>query len=279
MSGPSSHADGPIGVFDSGIGGLTVVRALRARLPREEILYFGDTARVPYGTKSSATVIRFSRECFSFLARRGIKMLIVACNTASAIALPELEGAMTLPMLGVIEPGVSAALKATRGGSIGVVGTEATIASGAYERGLHTRRPELSVLQRACPLFVPLAEEGWVTGAVPRLVAHHYLDRLVAAGIDTLILGCTHYPMLREVIREAVGDEVLLVDSAEETARAASDLLARLGLARQGAVEGGCRVFVSDTARRFESIGGAFLGDRIGPVTVVDQSELPWYER
>jgi len=268
----------PIGVFDSGIGGLTVVRALRERLPNEDIVYFGDTARVPYGTKSAETVVRFSRECFSFLVRRGIKLLVVACNTASAIALPELRGSLQLPMLGVIEPGVSAALAATRTRTVGVVGTAATMASGAYDRCLRAADPGVTVVQSACPLFVPLAEEGWVEGEVPRLVARRYLEPLIKAGIDTLILGCTHYPMLREVIAEALGPRICLVDSAEETASATASLLERLGLAR--AEHGGaCRVFVTDSAPRFAAVGGAFLGGRLEAVTVVDQSDLPWYER
>jgi glutamate racemase len=268
----------PIGVFDSGIGGLTVVRALRQRLPNEDIVYFGDTARVPYGTKSAETVVRFSRECFSFLVRRGIKLLVVACNTASAIALPELRDSLRLPMLGVIEPGVSAALAASRNRTVGVVGTQATMGSGAYARCLRAADSEIAVVQRACPLFVPLAEEGWVEGEVPRLVARQYLRPLITAGIDTLILGCTHYPMLRGVIAEVLGPAIRLVDSAEETASATAGLLEQLDLARTEP-GGVCRVFVTDTAQRFTAIGSAFLGGQLEAVTVVDQSDLPWYER
>jgi glutamate racemase len=268
----------PIGVFDSGIGGLTVVRALRQRLPNEDIVYFGDTARVPYGTKSAETVVRFSRECFNFLVRRDIKLLVVACNTASAIALPELRASLRLPMLGVIEPGVAAALAVTRTRTVGVVGTAATTASGAYDRCLRASDPGITVVQSACPLFVPLAEEGWVVGEVPRLVARQYLAPLIAAGIDTLILGCTHYPMLRGVIADVLGPTILLVDSAEETAAATAGLLERLGLARTEP-GGTCRVFVTDSAQRFTTVGGAFLGGRLDAVTVVDQSDLPWYER
>jgi glutamate racemase len=269
----------PIGVFDSGIGGLTVVRALRRVLPHERIVYFGDTARVPYGTKSPESIVRFARECFSFLTRHGIKLLVVACNTASALALPQLRGALQLPMLGVIQPGIEAALAATRTRRVGVVGTEATIGSGAYERGLRAAAPDLTVVQRACPLFVPLAEEGWIEGDVPLRVASIYLAPLIQAGIDTLILGCTHYPMLRGVIAQTVGEAICLVDSAEETARAAAELLAAEGLASSETARGSCRVFVSDAARRFEAVGSAFLGDRLESVTVVDQSDLPWYER
>lgn len=276
---PEKTSSQPIGVFDSGIGGLTVVRALRERLPGEEILYFGDTARVPYGTKSPETVVRFSRESLLFLTGRGIKLLVIACNTASAIALPVLKGSVPIPILGVILPGVAAALKVSRNRRVGVVGTEATIGSGAYERALREIDRDLFVVQQPCPLFVPLAEEGWVKGEVPERAAHHYLDPLVGQGIDTLILGCTHYPMLRRVISQVVGESIRLVDSAEETAGETAAMLAEMGMANPREQGGSCRVFVSDTAQRFESIGSAFLGHQLGAVTVVDQSDLPWYER
>lgn len=269
----------PIGVFDSGIGGLTVVRALRQQLPAEEILYFGDAARVPYGTKSPATVTRFARECLTYLAHRRVKLLVVACNTASAVALPRLSGEFDLPVIGVIRPGVRAALAASRQGRIGVIGTEATIASGAYREGLRAGREGLEVYERACPLFVPLAEEGWTTGALPALAARTYLEPLLREKIDALILGCTHYPLLREVIAEVVGPDVTLVDSAEETARETSAILARANLAAPGGARGVCRVFVSDRPQRFEQIGAAFLGEPLERVAVVDQGDLPWYER
>ena len=269
----------PIGVFDSGIGGLTVVRALRRPLPGEDILYFGDTARVPYGTKSPETVIRFSRECFHFLLQRKIKMLVVACNTASAIALPVLKETVPIPAIGVILPGVAAALRASRARRVGVVGTQATIGSGAYERALREADPDLFVTQKPCPLFVPLAEEGWIRGEVPQKAADHYLKSFAEEGIDALILGCTHYPMLRDVIAAAVGERIGLVDSAEETARETAALLESAHLDNPAAGGGSCRVFVSDTAQRFETVGSAFLGEPLGEVQVVDQSDLPWYER
>ncbi|MBM3318970.1 MAG: glutamate racemase, partial [Candidatus Eisenbacteria bacterium] len=209
--GRQEAATRPIGVFDSGIGGLTVVRELRAELPGEEILYFGDSARVPYGTKSPETVRRFTRECVAFLIRRDIKLLVVACNTASAVALPLLAGELTIPVVGVIEPGVRAALARTRRRRIGVIGTEGTIASGAYRRALEGSVPGVEIHERACPLFVPLAEEGWLDGDVPARVARAYLGPLAAGGIDTLILGCTHYPLLRSVIAAAAGEGVELV--------------------------------------------------------------------
>jgi len=269
----------PIGVFDSGIGGLTVVRAIQDRLPGEDILYFGDTARVPYGTKSPETVIRFSRESLVFLNRRGIKLLVVACNTASAIALPLLKESMPIPMLGVILPGVRAAVGASKNRRVGVLGTEATVASCAYKNGLLEADDTLTIFQQACPLLVPLAEEGWTRGEVPELAAHTYLDPLLQEGIDTLILGCTHYPMLKDVIAKVAGSSVRLVDSAEETAQETAVQLDRLGMANRRSQGGTCRVFVSDTAQRFETIGSAFLGRSLGSVTVVDQSDLPWYER
>ncbi|MCK4413995.1 MAG: glutamate racemase [Candidatus Eisenbacteria sp.] len=272
-------ARGPIGVFDSGIGGLTVVRALRRRLPGEDILYFGDTARVPYGTKSSATVLRFSRECLGFLARRQVKLLVVACNTASAVALPVLSGAVELPLIGVIAPGVAAALERSRRRRIGVIGTAATITSGAYRQGLEAPDPAPEVFERPCPLFVPLAEEGWTEGEVPRLVAHHYLDGLLAEGIDALILGCTHYPLLRDVIAEVAGEGVALIDSGEEAARGTAAVLTARGLANPRQAGGRCTVYVSDRPRHVERIGTAFLGEQLEAVTLVDQSEVPWYER
>jgi glutamate racemase len=268
----------PIGVFDSGIGGLTVVRALRAALPGEEILYFGDTARVPYGTKSPETVLRFARECVTFLGRRGVKLLVVACNTASAVGLPHLMGELPIPMIGVIAPGVQAALYRSRR-CIGVIGTEGTIASGAYRRALEASGRALEIHEQACPLFVPLVEEGWTEGEVPRRVAQTYLDPLLGRGIDTLILGCTHYPLLRGVLAAVAGEGVDLVDSAEETARACKAELTRLGIAQSRTAGGGCRVFVSDRPRRFAEIGAAFLGEPLDDITLVDQGDLPWFER
>jgi glutamate racemase len=269
----------PIGVFDSGLGGLTVARALRQKLPNEDILYFGDTARVPYGVKSPETVIRFARECFTFLIRRRIKLLVVACNTASALALPVLEESLNIPCVGVILPGVAAALRSNRGGPIGVVGTEATIGSGAYKNGLEAKAPRISVVQNPCPLFVPLAEEGWTEGEIPEKVARHYLAPLLAHHIDTLILGCTHYPMLRDVISHVVGDEIQLVDSAEETSRATAAMLGSLSLLNPQQDTGKLQAYVSDSVERFKRIGGAFLGESLDSAAIVDQGDLPWYER
>jgi glutamate racemase len=203
----------------------------------------------------------------------------VACNTASAIALPELAGGLSVPAVGVILPGVEAALRASRCRRVGVVGTEATIASGAYRHALRQKEPDLEVHERACPLFVPLAEEGWLRGEVPELAARHYLRDLIEAGIDTLILGCTHYPMLKAVIGQVAGAGITLVDSAEETARETQRTLAQRGLDRPPGTGGRCEIFVSDAARRFAEVGSAFLGEELTQITTVDQGDLPWYER
>ncbi len=215
----------PIGVFDSGVGGLTVFRELEQALPDEPMIYLGDTARVPYGTRSPSTVQRYSLEAQRFLQRHEIKLLVVACNSASSVALEALEQKSDVPVIGVIEPGAHRAVERTRSGVIGVIGTRATVASGAYVRAIHDRRADARVESHACPLFVPLAEEGWTDNAVARETAEIYLQRLREADVDTLVLGCTHYPLLREVIGATMGDGVELVDSAEAVADEVSHLL------------------------------------------------------
>ena len=278
----TSTAGGPIGVFDSGIGGLTVYKALRDALPpAERLVYLGDTARVPYGTRSDATVVRYALEGGRFLARRGIKALVVACNTRSAVALDELRAAMGRPVVGVIDPGVEAACRATKGGVIGIIGTAATVKSGAYPRAIARRLPQARVVARACPLFVPLAEEGWVDNEVTRATARAYLGDMRGTGIDTLVLGCTHYPLLKTVIGETVGPAVVLVDSAEATAAAARSLLADHGLlaADRGAGAGGVHAgdgdhfFVTDSSERFHEVGARFLGRRLDRLELVDLLE------
>src|SRR5947209_7281727 len=224
--------DAPIGVFDSGVGGRTVIRALPARLPHEDTVYLGDTARVPYGTRSGEVVTRYALMSAKHLARHRIKLLVVACNTVSAHSLPALASALPIPVLGVIEPGAQLAAARTRGGAIAVLGTPATIASGAYQRTLKRLAPLAPVIARACPLFVPLAEEGWTDGEVPRLVAERYLSDLRRTGIDTAVLGCTHYPLLARTIGEVLGPQVAIVDGAEATAAAVAALLDKHGLAR-----------------------------------------------
>ncbi|MFL5291385.1 MAG: glutamate racemase, partial [Myxococcales bacterium] len=215
---PSADRERPIGVFDSGVGGLTVLRALLARLPNESTIYLGDTARVPYGTRSREVVTRYALLCARHLAAQGIKLLVVACNTVSADSLPALAEALPIPVVGVIEAGARAAAARTRGGGIAVLGTPATVASGAYQAALARVAPLAHVTARACPLFVPLAEEGWVEGDVPRLVAQRYIGDLRRSGADTVLLGCTHYPLLAPIIRDIVGPDVAVKDSASATA-------------------------------------------------------------
>lgn len=218
----------PIGVFDSGIGGLTVVAELRKALPTERILYVGDTARVPYGGKSPETVTRYAREISELLVGERAKLIVVACNTASALALPSLAPGSTVPMIGVLEPGAAAAVKATRSGKIGVIGTRATIASDAYGKAIRRINPELDVTAVACPLLVPLIEEGLFEDEVTETLLRRYLDPMLRQGIDTLVLGCTHYPLLKKTIASICGHKVTLVDSAENCALAVKELLSRL---------------------------------------------------
>jgi glutamate racemase len=263
-----SQRNRPVGVFDSGIGGLTVMHALMERLPRESLIYFGDTARVPYGPKSSETVTRFSIENVDLLTRYDVKAVVVACNTATARALPELRRRFDLPIVGVVGPGARAGAAATRSGHVGVIGTVGTIASGAYETSLKAIRADLTVVSRACPLFVPLAEEGLIDHPATRLIAAEYLASFGDDGIDTLILGCTHYPLLKGVIGEVMGEAVRLIDSAEETARETADLLVAKGLARENG-EPSYRYLVSDLPEQFLRVGQRFLGGRIGSVEVV----------
>jgi len=257
-----------IGVFDSGVGGLTVFKELMRLLPEEDLVYLGDTARVPYGTKSADTVRRYSLEAASFLVSQGIKALVVACNTASSVALPTLQEHFDIPVIGVIEPGARRAVELTRCGMIGVIGTEGTVKSGAYTRAIQAVAPELQIASAACPLFVPLAEEGWANHEVARLTAREYLAPLVAQGIDALVLGCTHYPLLKSTLTGVLGREVLLVDSAEETANCVVQKLESGDMLRS-APGGARRFFVTDVPTRFERVGGAFLGASLENVTQV----------
>ena len=268
------NGHGPIGVFDSGVGGLTVLKALMSRLPQESTLYLGDTARVPYGTKSGEVVTRYSLKNAEFLLERGIKLLVVACNTASAVALPALSAALPVPVLGVIGPGARAALRRTQGGGVGVIGTPGTIRSGAYQRELESAAGArgVKVRARACPLFVPLAEEGWVSGDVPRLVAREYLADFTGGGVDTLVLGCTHYPLLKDIITEVVGPHVALVDSAEATAEAVAALLTERRLLAPGGGAVSHHSFVTDVPERFMEVGARFLGRPLASAEQVDLS-------
>jgi glutamate racemase len=262
--------DAAIGIFDSGIGGLTVLHAVLSALPNEHLIYLGDTGRTPYGTKSAETITRYAVESADFLVERHLKLLVIACNSATSTALDTLRAHVRVPVIGVVEPGVRAAIRATRTGRVGVIGTEATIGSGAYTRALRAENSKLEVFTRACPLLVPLAEEGWTDGAVARGAVETYLASLARSGIDTLILGCTHYPLLRPLIAEVMGPAVTLVDSAEETARAAAARLDADGLARP-AGPGSTSFFVTDAPERFVRIGQRFLGARVESAVRVER--------
>ncbi|NTU42756.1 MAG: glutamate racemase [Nitrospirales bacterium] len=251
----------PIGIFDSGIGGLTVLKEINRILPSENLIYLGDTARVPYGTRSPDTVIRYSFECTDFLLKKGVKILVVACNTVSAISLPEIRKRLSIPVLGVIGPGSRAAARATKNRQVGVIGTEATIRSSAYVKAIQAQDERITVSALACPLFVPLVEEGWTEGEVARLVVEKYLSAMEGKGIDTLVLGCTHYPLLKDVI-QTVMKGVTLIDSAIETARMVKDILAGTGMLNS-AGSGNKRFFVTDGPEKFVDVGQRFLGQEI----------------
>lgn len=251
-----------IGIFDSGIGGLTVLQQIARLLPHETLVYLGDTARSPYGTKSPDVVRVYSCENTDFLLERGLKMLVVACNTASAIALDVLRERYEIPVIGVIDPGARAAVRRSKNGHIGVIGTEATISSGTYTQALRGLDPEVEVYSRACPMFVPLVEEGWVDNEVARGVVARYLRSLKQSAIDTLVLGCTHYPLLKKCIAEFLGTYVGLVDSAEETAKVVKATLLSYGLMRRKGT-GGASFFVTDVPDRFVKVGARFLGEQI----------------
>ncbi len=253
----------PIGIFDSGVGGLTVVGQIQEILPGEDIVYFGDTARVPYGTKSKETITRFSVENVEFLMTHDVKLVVVACNTASSLSLEFLKRCFKVPVIGVIGPGARCAAGSTRNNRIGVIGTQATISSGAYEKAIKKINPKNSVFTQSCPLFVPLVEEGWIDKKVARDIAGIYLDPLKKERIDTLILGCTHYPILRGVIEKVMGGGILLIDSAKEVAKEAKETLISCGLFNRTAKTGRQDFFVSDEPARFVKMGERFLKRRI----------------
>ncbi len=262
----NSPATRPIGVFDSGVGGLTVVAALRELLPSESIVYLGDTARVPYGGKSRRTVERYSLEIAGLLLAEDAKMIVVACNTASSLALPRLVESLRIPVIGVVEPGAKAAVAATRSAAIGVIGTRATIRSQAYERALQTLSPGVRVVAQACPLLVPLIEEGWLDDPVTDAVVARYLAPLLAENIDTLVLGCTHYPLLRTAIGRMAGPQIRLVDSARHCAEAVRDRLNSDTIGTPPGAEGTLRVLLTDPAERFLGIAREALALDIGTV-------------
>jgi glutamate racemase len=276
--------DAPIGVFDSGVGGLTVLRALLERLPHEDFVYLGDTARLPYGTKSPGSIRQYSLQAARKLHERGIKCLVVACNTASAIALDALEAEFEpVPVVGVLEPGAAAASGATRRGRIVVLATESTVRGGAYQAAIARRMPEAEVTARACPMFVALAEEGWTDGPVVEAVIHRYLDGLFSEGgeqarPDTLVLGCTHFPVLARTLADVLGPDVVIVDSAATTAATLDRVLEARGLKRPpGSPPGGVTLLATDGAERFARVGAAFLGRPLQPsdVEIVDLGQAP----
>jgi glutamate racemase len=241
----------PVGVFDSGIGGLTVVHALQKALPAEDIFYLGDTARLPYGTKNQATIERYSLEVAGILLAERAKIIVVACNTATALALPRLQDTLRVPVIGVIAPGARAAVKTTRSGRIGVIGTRATMTSGAYEQTIQALRPDAAVISQPCPLLVPLIEEGMFRGAIAEEILHLYLDPVLVEGVDTLVLGCTHYPLLAPLISEIVGEGIALVDSAENCAIAVAQLLKEFNLLNRSNELGRLDVALTDESNPF----------------------------
>ena len=258
-----------IGIFDSGVGGLTVYRAIERRLPNESLIYLGDTARIPYGVRSAATIERYALECAAFVQSKGVKAIVIACNTASALAANYLRSKCSIPVMGVIRPGSRRAVEQTRNGHIGVIATEATIASGAYERAMLAIRSGLEITSRACPLFVPLAEEGWLNHPVTLQVAEEYLASLRSSGVDTLVLGCTHYPILRPVIERTLGNQITYVDSGEAVAETLAQMLAEEGLTREDGPPQTEEFYVTDSAARFRRVAELFLGRPLESVETV----------
>lgn len=255
----------PIGIFDSGLGGLTVARAIRGALPAQDLVYLGDTARVPYGTRSASTVIKYALGYSERLLSFDIQLLVIACNTASGVALEELQARLDIPVIGVIQPGARAGVRATRSGRIGVLATAGTVASGAYERAIRAENDQVEVFAQPAPLFVPLAEEGWIDGQVPELAARRYLQPLADADVDTIVLGCTHYPLLSTTIHtvatELLGHDVAIVDSAEATAASLTGTLGTEAAAR--AAQGSLHILVTDLPGQFASSASRFLGQSV----------------
>jgi glutamate racemase len=261
------HKQDPIGVFDSGVGGLTVVREIRKRLPKEKIVYFGDSARVPYGTKSKETILRFAKEDIRFLRKFKVKVIVSACFSVSSNALEELREEFSVPIIGMIDPGVNA-LSDKSCKKVGVIGTNATIESNAFGKKLKDKFGYIDICSAACPLFVPLVEEGWTDGEVPELIAERYLTPLIAERIDSLILGCTHYPLLNSVIKKVVGDNVTIIEPGKEAAKLLEKFLDDNNLRTDG--EGSLKIYLSDIPRNFERTVVDFLGERPGEIQLVN---------
>jgi len=264
----------PIGVFDSGIGGLTVVKRIAAALPEENIVYFGDTARVPYGSKSNDTVIEYSIEDAKFLMQKNVKAIVVACNTASSIAMNELKKNFNVPIIGMIEPGSQTAVNTSKNNRIGVIGTRATISNKAYSKKIRELKPDIQVFEKACPLFVPLAEEGWIDHKATYEIAEEYLHELRDENIDTLVLGCTHYPILSKVIQEVIGENVTLVDSGIVAAEMIREELYRTDLHTNSYSVGNQELYVSDIPTKFKEVAELFLGNTVKDVHKVEVEHL-----
>ncbi len=262
----------PIGVFDSGFGGLTVAKEIMNQLSNEKIIYFGDTARIPYGSKSKQTIIKYSTQIIRFLLTQDVKAIVIACGTASSRALEAVREQFDLPIIGVVEPGISAAMRTTANKRIGVIGTEGTIESNIYEQLIHLEHQNIDVFTTACPLFVPLVEEGWLEDPVTVEVAKRYLTLMKGENVDTLVLGCTHYPLLEKIIGELMGEKVTLINPAYETAHVLSQLLQDKGL-RSGALDTQHAFYVSDRAHKFEAFAKTILGQSLGPVQQINIEE------
>lgn len=272
----NSRALAPVGVFDSGVGGLTVAREIMRQLPNEKIVYFGDTARVPYGSKSKETILRYSRQIIRFLKTKGVKAIVVACNTASALALEEIRDEIDMPIIGVVKPGAKVAVEKTVNKRVGVIATEATISSGLYTDYIKAQDADVTVYSKACPLFVPLVEEGWLKDSVTEEVARRYLEELKEQNIDTLVLGCTHYPLLRNMIGKLMGDEVTLVNPAYETAVSLGELLEEKGLAAGNENRYASEMYdfyVSDAAEKFKKFANSILSFRIENISQINIEE------
>lgn len=264
----------PIGVFDSGIGGLTVVKRLSSMLPAENLIYFGDTARVPYGSKSNSTVIEYSLQNAHFLMEKNVKAIVVACNTASSVAIQELKNNFKVPIIGMIEPGAKYALSNSSSGRIGVIGTRATITNQAYSKEIKKLNPDVNVFEKACPLFVPLAEEGWIEHSATYEIAEEYLKELRDLKIDTLVLGCTHYPILANVIQKVIGENVKLIDSGIASAEVVRSEISRIGFETNSFGMGNHQFYVSDIPAKFQEVAELFLGRQISHVQKVDLEYL-----
>lgn len=260
----------PIGVFDSGLGGLTVLKEIKRLIPTESVVYFGDNGRAPYGTKSKDTIVKYTFQDIRFLLNQDIKMIVIACNTASACSLQLVKDSFDIPVIEVIEPGANTAVKETKNGKIGVVGTVATISSGVYERAINKLDSKIEVVQKACPLFVPIVEEGWWENDIACAITEEYLGSMKKEDIDTLVLGCTHYPLLYKTISKVMGNDVKLVSSALEVTKVVSELLGRMDIKRDTSIKPVYRYYTSDSVEKFESLGSAILESEIHSAEKVD---------